>query len=105
MYVILSITVFMLAVLIEWLSHAQLMIQPRSTHVASAIEWTSFHVGRVALAYALMLLLMPFDIWVFLLALAGHSFGFLLFGGQIFESSKAPDHGLQTCNPAVEAAC
>lgn len=88
------IAVFMLSMLIEWVSHAQLN-QPRSTHIASAIESTSFHVGRVALAYTLMFLLMPFDIWVFLITIAGHSFGFLLFGSRILvEGSQEPEQGL-----------
>lgn len=86
MYVLALVFVFVLAVLIEWLSHSRL-IKPGSNQVAGLIQ-TFLHAIRIGLAYMVMLAVMSFNIGVFLAAIFGHTIGFFFFGSRFF---KNPD--------------
>ncbi|XP_022730900.1 copper transporter 1-like [Durio zibethinus] len=93
MYVLALIVVFLLAFMVEWISHSQL-IKPGSTrHVAAGLVQTLLHALRVGLAYLVMLAIMSFNGGVFLAAVAGHALGFLLFGSRVFKKSSAPVPG------------
>ncbi|KAH9701502.1 Copper transporter 1 [Citrus sinensis] len=89
MYALALIVVFVLAVLVEWLSHCKLM-KPDANHVAAGLIQTLLHAIRVGLAFLVMLALMSFNGGVFLVAVAGHTFGFFIFGSRVFNKSSPP---------------
>ncbi|KAL9415866.1 hypothetical protein AB3S75_039129 [Citrus x aurantiifolia] len=89
MYALALIVVFVLAVLVEWLSHCKLM-KPDANHVAAGLIQTLLHAIRVGLAFLVMLAIMSFNGGVFLVAVAGHTFGFFIFGSRVFNKSSPP---------------
>ncbi|KAL5580898.1 hypothetical protein UlMin_013340 [Ulmus minor] len=84
MYVLALLFVFVLSALVEWLSHCKL-IKPGSTQVGAGLVQTGLHALRIGLAYLVMLAVMSFNVGVFLVAVAGHTVGFLLFGSRAFK--------------------
>ncbi|KAK8488834.1 hypothetical protein V6N13_000920 [Hibiscus sabdariffa] len=89
MYVLALFVVFLLAFAAEFLSHSQLMNPGSASHVTAGLVQTLLHALRVGLAYLVMLAIMSFNGGVFLVAVAGHSLGFLLFGSRVFKKSPA----------------
>ncbi|CAK9187891.1 unnamed protein product [Ilex paraguariensis] len=87
MYVLALIFVFVLALLVEWLSHCNLIKQD-SNHVAAGLVQTLLYGLRIGLAYMVMLAVMSFNVGVFLMAVGGHTVGFLAFGSRVFKKSS-----------------
>ncbi|KAJ8751412.1 hypothetical protein K2173_016617 [Erythroxylum novogranatense] len=87
MYALALICIFFLALIVEWLSNSKL-IRPGSSNVVAGVLQTLLHVLKVGLAYMLMLALMSFNGGVFMVALAGHLMGFLVFGSRAFNDTK-----------------
>ncbi|KAK8683449.1 hypothetical protein V6N13_039510 [Hibiscus sabdariffa] len=79
--------VFVLAFLVEWLSHCRLIKPGSSNNVMAGVVQTLLHATRVGLAYLVMLAVMSFNGGVFLVAVAGHTLGFLLFGSRVFKKN------------------
>ncbi|KAK9280421.1 hypothetical protein L1049_014110 [Liquidambar formosana] len=92
MYVLSLIFVFALAVVVEWLSHCKL-IKSESNDVSAGVVQTLMHGLRMGLAYMVMLAVMSFNVGVFLVAVAGHTVGFLLFGSRVFKRNSSPPPG------------
>ncbi|PRQ34273.1 putative Ctr copper transporter [Rosa chinensis] len=92
MYYVALLFVFALAVLVEWLSHCRI-IKVGSGHVAAGLIQTLLHCLRVGLAYMVMLAVMSFNAGVFLVAVAGHTLGFLLFGSRVFRKPVEDEKG------------
>ncbi|OMO86104.1 Ctr copper transporter [Corchorus capsularis] len=86
MYALALIFIFVLAFLVEWLSHSRL-IKPGSRDVPAGLFQTLLHCIRVGLAYLVMLGVMSFNGGVFLAAVAGHTLGFFLFGSRVFKKN------------------
>ncbi|EXB30465.1 Copper transporter 6 [Morus notabilis] len=87
MYVLALIFVFVLAVLVEWLSHCR-FIKPAAgsaSRVRAGLLQTLLHALRLGLAYLVMLAVMSFNAGVFLVVVAGHAVGFLVFGSAVFK--------------------
>ncbi|XP_065869385.1 copper transporter 1-like [Euphorbia lathyris] len=84
MYVLALILVFVLSFLVEFLSQCQI-IKPGSSDFTAGVIQTLMHALRVGLAYMVMLAIMSFNGGVFLVAVAGHTLGFLLFGSRLFK--------------------
>ncbi|XP_030445571.1 copper transporter 1-like [Syzygium oleosum] len=78
MYALAIVFVFVLCVLVEWISHSRLL-PPAKPGVAAGILRSLLHAVRMGLAYLAMLALMSFNGGVFLAAVAGHAVGFLVF--------------------------
>uniref|UniRef100_A0A2N9H140 Copper transport protein n=1 Tax=Fagus sylvatica TaxID=28930 RepID=A0A2N9H140_FAGSY len=91
MYALALIFVFVLSVLVEWLSNGQL-IKPGASNVKAGLVQTLMHAIRVGLAYIVMLAIMSFNVGILLVAVAGHAIGFLLFGSRVFKHSEMPPY-------------
>ncbi|EEF41882.1 copper transporter, putative [Ricinus communis] len=63
------------------------LIKPGSPHVTAGLIQTLLHTMRVGLAYLVMLAVMSFNGGVFLVAVAGHCLGFLIFGSRVFKKT------------------
>lgn len=89
MYVLALISVFLLSMSIEWLSHTRFLKQDGTTgHVLGGVLQTALHTVRVGLSYLVMLAVMSYNGGVFLVAVAGHSVGFLVFGSRVFKPEE-----------------
>lgn len=86
-YILALSLVFLISLLVEWLSHARL-IKSSSNYVTAGLLKTLMYTIRIALAYLVMLAVMSFNIGVFLAAVGGYSAGFLIFGTQVFRKFK-----------------
>ncbi|VVB16577.1 unnamed protein product [Arabis nemorensis] len=87
MYALCLIFVFFLAVLTEWLAHSSLLrgnTTGDSANRAAGLIQTAVYTLRTGLAYLVMLAVMSFNAGVFLVALAGHAVGFMLFESRTF---------------------
>lgn len=91
MYVLALIFVFVLAAVVEWLSHCR-FVKPISgsapDRVRAGLVQTILHALRLGLAYIVMLAVMSFNAGVFLVAVAGHTVGFLVFGSAVFKKGE-----------------
>ncbi|OMO97365.1 Ctr copper transporter [Corchorus olitorius] len=91
MYALALIFVFVLAMIVEWLSYCSI-IKPGANKVAAGFFQTGMHTVRAGLSYMVMLAVMSFNGGVFLAAIFGHAVGFLIFGSRAFKKSdKKPD--------------
>ncbi|KAI5576229.1 hypothetical protein BDE02_09G031100 [Populus trichocarpa] len=91
MYVLALVFIFVLAVLVEWLSHCRL-VKPGSNNVAAGLIQALMHAVRVGLAYMVMLAVMSFNGGVFIVAVAGHVVGFFIFGSRVFKDTEMPPY-------------
>ncbi|KAK8492931.1 hypothetical protein V6N13_094510 [Hibiscus sabdariffa] len=85
MYALALMFIFVLAFLVEWLLHCRLIKPGSSDNVSAGVKQTMLYAIRAGLAYLVMLAVMSFNGGVFLIAVAGHTLGFLLFGSRVFE--------------------
>lgn len=92
MYALALIFVFLLAVIVEWLSYCS-FIKPGANKVAAGFFQTALYAVRGGLSYMVILAVISFNGGVFLVAIFGHAFGFLIFGSKAFKnpSDKVPD--------------
>ncbi|CAI9778742.1 unnamed protein product [Fraxinus pennsylvanica] len=84
MYALALVVVFLLAVIVEWLSHCN-YIKESSNRIVAGLLQTLMYAIRVGLAYMVMLAVMSFNAGVFLVAIAGHTVGFFIFGSRVFK--------------------
>ncbi|KAJ8899722.1 hypothetical protein K2173_019421 [Erythroxylum novogranatense] len=91
MYAVSLIFVFTLAVVVEFLNYCSI-IKPGTDKVATGFFQTGLHIVRSGLSYMVMLAVMSYNGGVFLAAVGGHAFGFVIFGSRAFKKSeKTPD--------------
>ena len=86
MYVLALVFVFVLSIFVEWLRHCQVM-KPGPKHLGVGLIQTFLHALTTALAFMVMLAVMSFNVGIFLVAVAGHSMGLLLFRSRVFNGS------------------
>lgn len=92
MYALALIFVFVLCIIVEWLSRYPL-IKTGPKHVTAGLLQTLLHGLKVGLGFMVMLAVMSFNVGVFLVAVAGHSVGFLLFHSRVFKDSDTGKRG------------
>ncbi|KAA8543809.1 hypothetical protein F0562_022014 [Nyssa sinensis] len=85
-YVLDLIAVFVLSMLVEWLSHVRLIHTSKSNVNAGLLQTLMYGI-RMGLAYLVMLAVMSFNLGILLAAVAGYSVGFLIFGSRVFDKS------------------
>lgn len=101
MYALALIFVFVLAFFVELISHSK-FIKNGSNHVVAGLVQTLMHAIRVGLAYLVMLAVMSFNGGVFIVAVGGHSLGFLMFGSRVFrKATQEPEEKVSDLPPAV----
>ncbi|KAI4354594.1 hypothetical protein L6164_003444 [Bauhinia variegata] len=95
MYALSLIFVFVMAMLVEWLSFTNVVkLKPGSNDVVASVAKTALYGVRTALSYMVMLAVMSFNGGVFLVAIGGHVIGFLVFGTRaIRNKAVGSDHG------------
>ncbi|CAN4102264.1 unnamed protein product [Withania somnifera] len=86
MYILALVIVFFLAALLEFLSHSS-YINENTDSVTAGFLQTTLYGLRIGLAYVVMLAVMSYNGGVFLVAIVGHSLGFLAFGSRVFKKS------------------
>ncbi|GAY49806.1 hypothetical protein CUMW_121900 [Citrus unshiu] len=91
MYVLALVFVFSLAVIVEWLSHYNI-VKPGASRVAAGLFKTGLHGVRVGLAYMVVLAVMSFNGGIFIAAVVGHAVGYLLFGSRVEKGKMFYDH-------------
>ncbi|XP_027109638.2 copper transporter 6-like [Coffea arabica] len=88
MYVLALVIVFVLTVVVEWLSACKFIKESSNNNVAAGLVQTLMYGIRIGLAYMVMLAVMSFNAGVFLVAVAGHALGFFFFGSRAFNPSS-----------------
>ncbi|XP_052178922.1 copper transporter 1-like [Diospyros lotus] len=83
-YIVELVSVFLLSILVESLSHTR-FISSMTSRVGAGLLQTLMYGVRMALAYLVMLAVMSFNVGVLLVAVAGYSVGFFIFGSRVFE--------------------
>ncbi|GAB2234019.1 hypothetical protein Droror1_Dr00003255 [Drosera rotundifolia] len=98
MYYIALVFVFLLAVLLEWMSHSRLVKNDMNDSVRRAVV-AGMHGVRMGLAYLVMLAVMSFNGGVFVAAVGGHVIGLFVFGRMQKEGGEksAPDLPPMSC--------
>ncbi|XP_060206270.1 copper transporter 6-like [Lycium barbarum] len=85
MYVLALICVFVLSLLVEWLSNCNYF----KGNKANGLVQTFVHGVKIGLAYLLMLAVMSFNVGVFIVVVAGHTLGYFLFGSRTNSENNA----------------
>ena len=86
-YMVDLISVFMLSMLVECLSHTGFIHSSMNDIVAGLLQTLMYGV-RIGLAYLVMLSVMSFNVGILIVAVAGYSVGFLIFGSRVFDKSR-----------------
>ncbi|KAL2486427.1 Copper transporter 6 [Abeliophyllum distichum] len=84
MYVLALIFIFVLCVIVEWLSHCKWI---KGSKLSGGLIQTAIYGLRMGLVYMVMLAVMSFNIGVFIVAVCGHTFGFFVFGSRVFKKT------------------
>lgn len=88
MYALAVILVFVLAMLVEWLTYLNLM-KESADDVWTVVLQTAIHAVRTGLSYMVMLSVMSFNGGIFLAAVGGHAVGFVLFRARAKQKSES----------------
>ncbi|KAL8027122.1 hypothetical protein ABFS82_14G071700 [Erythranthe guttata] len=86
LYLVDLVMVFILSMIVEWLSHTArfLSISSNTNNVRVGLLQTGLYGVRMAMAYLVMLSVMSFNAGILFAAVAGYTVGFLIFGRIIF---------------------
>nr|GMD49987.1 copper transporter 1-like [Ipomoea batatas] len=87
MYVFNLVSVFVLSLLVECLSHTR-FVSSETDNVVAGLVQTGLYGARITMAYLVMLAVMSFNVGVLLVAVGGYTLGFLVFGSRVFDRSE-----------------
>ncbi|KAK4408590.1 Copper transporter 1 [Sesamum angolense] len=89
LYVVDLSTVFVLSLLVEWLSHTRFLSSYSDANdVRVGFVQTWLYGVRITMAYVVMLAVMSFNAGILFAAVAGYSVGFLVFGSRVFDKEE-----------------
>ncbi|KAK4717738.1 hypothetical protein R3W88_016076 [Solanum pinnatisectum] len=87
MYILTLVVVFFMAIFVEFLSHSNYINKSNvDDHMTCGLLQTTLYGLRTGLAYIVMLAVMSFNVGVFLVAIVGHSLGFMVFGSRVLRN-------------------
>ncbi|KAL2486428.1 Copper transporter 6 [Abeliophyllum distichum] len=78
---------------------------PGYDHPGHGLLQTLMYAIRIALAYIVMLAVMSFNGGVFLVAVAGHTVGFFVFGSRVFKKQSPPPEVLGKTSDLPRMSC
>ncbi|KAK4351577.1 hypothetical protein RND71_030890 [Anisodus tanguticus] len=103
MYILALVVIFFMAFFVEFLSHSTYISENNNAdHVTTGLLQTTLYGLRSGLAYIVMLAVMSFNGGVFLVAIVGHSLGFLVFGSRVFKKMSS---GKNLDLPPMSCSC
>ncbi|XP_055831258.1 copper transporter 1-like [Solanum dulcamara] len=102
MYILALVIVFFVAIFVEFLSHSNYINKSNVDHMTAGLLQTTLYGLRIGLAYVVMLAVMSFNGGVFLVAIVGHSLGFMVFGSRVFKKSSS---GKNLDLPPMNCSC
>ncbi|XP_004240384.2 copper transporter 6-like [Solanum lycopersicum] len=103
MYILALVVVFFMAIFVEFLSHSNYINKSNvDDDVTCGFLQTILYGLRIGLAYVVMLAVMSFNGGVFLVAIVGHSLGFMVFGSRVFKKSSS---GKNLDLPPMSCSC
>ncbi|GAA0184876.1 secondary carrier transporter [Lithospermum erythrorhizon] len=88
MYILALVLVFTLALNLEFITHCYLNKEKSNNDVFEGLVETIMYGLRIGLAYMMVLAVMSFNGGVFIVAVAGHTLGFLMFGSKVFKKTS-----------------
>ncbi|KAI3461553.1 hypothetical protein Pfo_018216 [Paulownia fortunei] len=88
LYLVDLVIVFMLCLLVEWLSHTRFLSNSNTNNVRVGLIQTGLYGVRMTMAYLVMLAVMSFNAEILFAAVAGYSVGFLVFGSRVFDRDE-----------------
>ncbi|KAL3530813.1 hypothetical protein ACH5RR_010135 [Cinchona calisaya] len=100
-YILNLFGVFVMSILVEWLSHTRLINSDIKYHVVAGLVQTGLYSIRITLAYFVMLKVMSFDVGVLAAAVAGYTIGFLIFGSRMFDKQDTASYQKPTDLPPL----
>lgn len=96
MYVLGLIFVFVMSVLVEWLSQTQYSKKKKKKDGSSSSAVV--HGLKIGVAYLVMLAVMSFNVGVFMVAVAGHTVGFFIFSSNNKTTSSSSSANISSPN-------
>lgn len=87
MYAVSLLFVFALAIFAEFLSNLDL-VKPGSNRVATVFFQAGFTAVRAGFTYLVMLAVMSYNGGVFIAAVLGHAFGYVMFGSRLRKGAR-----------------
>lgn len=85
LYLLDLVIVFMMSLIVECLSHTRFISSQSNNWIAGVIQVGLYGI-RISLAYLVMLAVMMSNA-TFVVAVAGYTLGFLIFGSRVFDKS------------------
>ncbi|KAL3829085.1 hypothetical protein ACJIZ3_017887 [Penstemon smallii] len=89
LYLVDLLIVFLLTLLVEWLSHTRFFSDDsKENKVRTGLIRTGLHTIRITMSYLVMLSIMSFNVGILFAAIAGNGLGFFIFGSGVLDKKE-----------------